>query len=316
MSKIKIGISSCLLGQEVRFDSGHKRDRYITDVLNKYFEYKPFCPEVAVGMGVPRPSIRLQKNDKGEIRALMPKTSEDYTDALTEYGLKIVPKLDELSGYIFKSKSPTCGMERVKIYPAESGKMPDHDGVGLYAKVLQEHLPNLPMEEEGRLNDPLLRENFIKRVFVFQEWQQMVADDFNVNAFIAFHARHKMTLILHQYGKSKDLGRLVAAATADNLMETAAQYFSLFMQTLRIIPQRRHHGQVLTRIVTSINEQLDDAQKQDVLSMIDEYVDGELPLSAPVRLIKHYLTKIDEPYLSQQSYLSPYPDELGLMKSL
>lgn len=316
MTKIKIGISSCLLGQEVRFDSGHKRERYITDVLSQYFDYRPYCPEVAIGLGVPRPTIRLQFDADKHIQAIMPKTGVIYTDQLAEYALKTVKNLNELSGYIFKSKSPTCGMERVKVYPAEKNKMPSQEGTGIYAKVLQEHLPNTPMEEEGRLNDPQLRENFIKRVFVYHEWQTLLNNDFNVKALIAFHARHKMLLILHQYGNSKELGRLVAKATAQNLDELAAEYITLFMATLKILPDRRHHGQVLTRIVTAINENLEAAQKRDILEMIDEYIAGELALSAPIRLIRHYLTQMDLPYIAQQSYLAPYPDELGLMKVL
>lgn len=315
MSKIQIGISSCLLGQEVRFDSGHKQDRYITDTLGTYFEYKPFCPEVAIGLGIPRPSIRLQ-DVAGETRALMPKTGADYTDQITEYGLSVLPKIEALSGYIFKRKSPTCGMERVKVYPAEAGKMPGQEGIGIYSQVLQDNFPNLPMEEEGRLNDTHLRENFIKRVFIYHEWQQLTAKDFTVNAFMDFHARHKLLLILHQYGYSKELGRLVSESTAENLEKQSQRYISLFMKTLKIIPQRRHHGQVLTRLVTSINSELDETQKKDVLEIIDEYIAGELPLSAPIRLVKHYLTAIDLPYVAQQSYLSPYPDELGLMKAL
>lgn len=315
MSKIQLGISSCLMGQKVRFDTGHKLDRYVTKTLNAYFEYLPFCPEMAIGLGTPRPAIRLQQQADKQIRAVMLKTDQDHTDALRKYADSVLPKLANISGYILKSKSPSCGMERVKVYDTKG--MPVYEtSPGIYAGRLQEALPNVPFEEEGRLNDPLLRENFIKRVFVYHDWQTLNCAGLTVNALIQFHTRHKMLLILHHYGHSKTLGRLVAGADHTNVQGIAEEYIALFMQTLQRLPSRRHHGQVLTRIVGTINQQLSHAQKHDILAMIGEYTQGQLPLSVPVRLIKHYLTGIDDAFIKQQSYLSPYPDELGLMAKL
>lgn len=314
MSKIKIGISACLLGEKVRYNGGHTRDRFITDQLSEYFEYQPLCPEVAIGLGVPRETIRLVKKDD-QIRAVMNKTGEDYTEQLDNYAKEVIPMLNPICGYILKSKSPSCGMERVKVYD-DSGKPSDAKGAGIYAKRLQEQCPSLPIEEEGRLHDPLLKENFIKRVYIYHDWQQLVANGLTAECVINFHSRHKMTLILHHYGESKDLGRMISGITAQTVAEIAPDYFSGVMQTLKRVATSRHHAQVLTRVVTSINEQLDAEQKRDILNMIDEYAAGELPLSAPIRLVRHYLKSIDEPYLAQQSYLQPYPDGLGLMKSL
>lgn len=314
MNKIKIGISACLLGEKVRYNGGHTQDRFITDTLSEFFEYQPFCPEVAIGLGVPRETMRLVKTDQG-IRSIMPKTGGDYTEQLSAYADEVIPTLDQISGYVLKSKSPSCGMERVKVYD-EKGMPSDVKGVGIYAERLQEKMPDLPIEEEGRLHDPLLKENFIKRVFVYHEWQTLVADGITADALIKFHARHKMILILHHYGESKDLGRIIAGVTDDTAPEIADEYIAGVMQTLKRMATRRHHGQVLTRIVGTINKQLDEAQKRDILDMINEYTAGELPLSAPVRLIRHYLTAIDDPYIANQSYLQPYPDSLGLMKSL
>ena len=257
MSKILIGISACLLGEKVRFDGGHKNDKYLATKLSEYFEYVRFCPEVAIGLGVPRSTLRLVRHEDGRVRAIMPKTQEDYTDALDDFAQQTVNRIQSISGYILKSKSPSCGMARVKVYDEEGNAQPS-DEVGIFAKRLMASLPNLPIEEEGRLNDAHLREGFVKRVYAYKDWQETVEADLTHPNLIAFHTRHKLMLILHHYGNSKTLGRIVAETTPENIAENAKQYIALFMQTLKKLPAKRHHGQVLTRIVTNINKALDD----------------------------------------------------------
>jgi uncharacterized protein YbgA (DUF1722 family)/uncharacterized protein YbbK (DUF523 family) len=304
-----------LLGEKVRFDGGHKQDKYLTKTLSDFFEYLPFCPEVAIGLGTPRPTLRLVKQKNGHVQAIMPTTSQNYTEDLNHYAQKVLPRINHISGYILKSKSPSCGMARVKVYDEAGNSLPSN-AVGIYAQQLMTAMPHLPIEEEGRLNDPLLKENFIKRVFAYHDWQIHVAANLTYQSLVDFHTRHKLLLILHHYGHSKTLGQMLTDASNIDLKKVAEQYLGLFMQALAILPHKRHHGQVLTRIVTKINQSLEPKQKQDVLAMIQEYLAGELPLSAPVRLIKHYLTAIDNPFIQQQSYLNPYPESLGLMNAL
>ncbi len=318
--KIKIGISACLLGQEVRFDGGHQRDNYITDVLGKYFTYIPLCPEVAIGLGVPRSSLRLINFSKDSLnpQAIMPKKNTNHTAELQEFAKISAPKLTKISAYIFKKKSPSCGLERVKIYNPEG--MPIGHGMGIYAKELITHLPLLPTEEEGRLYDPRLRENFIKRVYLYSEWQKLCEEGLNFHGLLNFHTRHKLLLIAHHYGNSKLLGKFIANLDPhiDQLgfLKIADQYIQLFMQTIKKTPDKRHHGQVLERIMARINQHLESRQKEDLLKLIQEYLSGSIPLSIPIRMIRHYLTAFDEPNLEIQSYLNPYPEDLGLMNQI
>lgn len=314
-NKIRIGVSACLLGEKVRFDAGHKNQKFLTETLSEFFKYQPFCPEVAIGLGVPRSSLRLIKDDEGKLNAIMPKTNENHTEALSDYADKTVQRIQSISGYVLKSKSPSCGMNRVRVYDAEGNSLPS-TGVGIFAQKLMEAMPNLPIEEEGRLNDNHLRENFIKHVFVYKDWQDNVQANLTHKALVDFHTRHKLLLILHHYGNSKILGKLLVMANEKTLKETSEKYLALLTKTLRILPQKRHHGQVLTRVVVKINKELNDTQKKDILNMIDEYTAGEIPLSAPIRMVKHYLTAIDNDFLNQSSYLNPYPESLGLMNGL
>lgn len=318
--KIKVGISACLLGQEVRFDGGHQRDNYITEVLGKYFTYIPLCPEVAIGLGVPRSSLRLINFSKDDLnpQAVMPKTGKDHTAELQEFAKISAPKLNKISGYILKKKSPSCGLERVKIYNPEG--MPVGHGMGVYARELISHLPLLPMEEEGRLYDLRLRENFIKRVYLYSDWQNLCEQGLSFQALLHFHTRHKLLLIAHHYGHNKLLGKLIANLDPHidqaGFLEVANQYIQLFMQTIKKIPDRRHHGQVLERIMVRINQHLESKKKEDLLKLIQEYLSGSIPLSIPIRMIRHYLTAFDEPNLEIQSYLNPYPEDLGLMNGV
>ena len=221
---ISIGVSSCLLGLEVRHDGSHKRNRFITDILSEHFDFVPFCPEMAIGLGTPRPAIRLIKK-AGQVRLVDSKNSNnDYTELMQNTSAAYSKQLPDMSGYILKNKSPSCGMERVNLYN-ESG-MPEKKGVGLFALQLMQTNPNLPIEEEGRLHDAAMRENFIERVYAYHRWQKMWQQGVTVASLMEFHKRHKLILLAHDEPAYRSLGKLVAASNKENLEDNAGQYIS------------------------------------------------------------------------------------------
>ncbi|MFC1665424.1 YbgA family protein [Pseudomonadota bacterium] len=313
--KIKIGISSCLLGEEVRFDGGHKRDRFITDRLSAFVKFVPTCPELAIGLGVPRQPIRLVAKN-GIQRALGTKDdSLDVTDDLIEFAHTTSPKFNKISGYIFKSKSPSCGMARVKLYQSD-GPMPNGDGIGLYARTIMKIMPNLPVEEEGRLNDPVLKENFIERIFVYQRWQEMIANRVNLSKLVDFHTRHKLTIMAHGQVGLRQLGRIVANNKKDLVQDLAEQYVSRLMSVLKQPATRNMHTNVLQHVQGYLKNKLDKSDKQELTQTIEQYRLGYLPLIVPITLLHHHFRRNPVPYISEQIYLSPHPPELMLRNSL
>jgi uncharacterized protein YbgA (DUF1722 family)/uncharacterized protein YbbK (DUF523 family) len=314
MSKIQIGISSCLLGQEVRHDGGHKRNGYVLNTLSNYFEFRPLCPEMAIGMGVPRPPIRLVKN-KGEIRLVGSRDSSlDVTDDMSRFSKQLVDQLDDISGYILKKDSPSCGMTRVRIYN-ENGQ-PEKNGSGLFAGHLMKARPCLPVEEEGRLMDPVLRENFLERVFVYYRWQKLRAEGLNVRGLMDFHACHKFNLLAHNESIYRELGPLVATANTDNLDEIAEQYLKLLMQGMKKPTTRKRHTNVLMHVMGFLKDALNSDDKQELLDILDQYRQGLVPLIVPITLLKHHLRKAPQPYIERQFYMNPYPEELMLRNNL
>lgn len=308
--RIRIGISSCLLGQEVRYDGGHKHNGYITESLGQFFEFVPFCPEVAIGLGVPRPPIRLAKSTHGTRARGIQDPALDVTDRLAAYAGKVAPKLHGVSGYILKKGSPSCGMERVKVYSRQGTAVTT--GAGIYARTLMELLPELPFEEEGRLMDPVLRENFIERVFVYHRWQQLLGQRLTARRLVEFHARHKFILLAHDEKRYRELGRLVAKAGGRGIAAIGRSYITLLMQALRKPATRTRHGNVLQHLSGFFKNNLDRDDKRELLTLIDGYRRGHVPLVVPVTLIRHYLRRFPEPYVSDQYYLAPHPDELML----
>ncbi len=311
-SKPVIGISSCLLGQNVRFDGGHKRSGFCTKVLADHVEYVPVCPEMGIGMGTPRPSMRLVKKPVGDdqiaIRAI---TSEgdDVTDQLTEFAEKTTDTLGHLSGYVVCAKSPSCGMERVKVY-AENG-YGSKEGVGLYTQKLMEKYPNLPVEEQGRLNDTLLKENFLTRVYTYRDWKDLLSSGLTKQSLIDFHSGQKYLLMAHNPMIYKACGRLLANLKGD-LEPVASEYISLLMRGLSKPATRKTHASVLQHLQGYFKKQLTNKQRKELTQTIDAYRKGTLPLMAPLTLIKHYQNEFESDYLAKQSYLSPHPDELSL----
>ncbi len=314
MHKIQIGISSCLLGEEVRYDGGHKRNVYITGTLSRYFDFKAICPEMAVGLGVPRPTIRLVDTGAG-IRVVGVKdASLDVTDKLQDFSLDAMSGLRNISGYILKKDSPSCGMERVRVYNASD--MPEKRGRGIFADTLMKALPYLPVEEEGRLMDPVLRENFIERVFIYYRWQQLIKDGLSAQKLIEFHTRHKFNLLAHDEVVYRQLGRMVAELNEENLQALANNYLDLLMSGLKKPATRKRHTNVLMHIMGFFKNQLNSDDKQEMLDLLDAYRLGQVPLIVPVTMLKHHLRRNPHPYIEQQYYMSPYPEELMLRNSL
>ncbi|KTC85056.1 YbgA family protein [Legionella brunensis] len=309
-NRIVIGVSSCLLGERVRFDGGHKRDSYLCDLLANYVDFLPICPEVAIGMGTPRPPVRLIGNAQSPSMVDIKNPNKDYTAAMLNFSQNIMKQLQNISGYILKSKSPSCGLKRVKIYQ-DQGQAP-RMGQGIYAKTLTEYYPWLPIEEEGRLNDPHLRENFIERLFVYKEWQDLVKTGLTNSSLLDFHTRHKLTLMAHHPIRCRMLGKKVSRINEENLSVFAIAYLTDLMETLGYIATPKKHTNVLQHCLGYFKKQLDKKDKQELLEAIESYRRGLLPLIVPITLLKHHLNHHQQPYLEKQSYLAPYPQELML----
>lgn len=313
IEKIPIAVSSCLLGQEVRFDGSHKHNGYITQTLGTYFEYTAFCPEMAIGLGVPRPTIQLVQIES-EIRVRGTRDPQlDVTDSLQAYARSVVPMLDGYCGYIFKKSSPSCGMERVKVY--RNGN-PVTSGRGAYADVIMRALPELPVEEEGRLMDPVLRENFIERVFVYHRWQQLKRSGMTAASLVQFHTEHKFTLLAHDETVYRELGRQIAELGNTRLQSFAESYIRSLMSALAKPATRKTHTNVLMHIMGYVKGALTTEDKQELLDILEKYRLGQVPLIVPITLLKHYLRRYPDEYIQQQVYLNPHPEELMLRNSL
>lgn len=309
LPRIPVGISQCLLGEHVRYDGGHKRDTYINGTLAKYFEFVPVCPEVAIGLGVPRPPIRLIRSHH-EIRAVgVQDDTLDVTEALHRYGEKQAKNLDYLCGYIFKRASPSCGLHRVKVYTQRGMTA---TGQGIYTQAFITAQPLIPCEEEGRLADPALRENFIQRVYVLARWRAMLAERLTKGRLVEFHTRHKYMLMAHSPRDYQALGRLIANLSSTGLRQQAQEYISAVMQTLQRIATRKQHANVLEHLMGYVKKQLDSEDKHEVLQLIRGYQRGELPLIVPLTLLKHHFRRHPDAYIEQQYYLTPHPHELML----
>ena len=312
MTPLRIGISSCLLGDEVRFDGGHKRDLFLTGTLAPCVEWVRVCPEVEVGMGVPREPVRLV-NIGGDTRMITTRTSIDHTDSMRAYAARRTKELESLGlrGYVLKKDSPSCGMERVKVY-ARDGNAPVRSGVGLYAAVLKQRFPELPIEEEGRLQDPVLRENFIERVFAYDRLRALFDGRWTLNGLIAFHTAHKMALLAHSTTAYQELGRLVAAGKTLPRAELRRRYEQLFMRTLARPATTARHTNVLMHMAGHLKKLLDDGARRELAECIDEYRRGLVPLVVPLTLLRHHVRAHRVAYLAGQTYLEPHPRELML----
>lgn len=312
--KIVVGISSCLLGEKVRYDGGHKHDSYISKTLGQYFDFQTFCPELDIGLGVPRKPIRLTRNDSQSIRCLAVDNPElDFTDALEESANQKKQWHSELCGYILKKGSPSCGMERVKLW---NDAMPTREGVGIYAAKMIENFPYLPIEEEGRLGDAVLRENFIQRVFTLHRWRRLVDQGMKLQGLLDFHARHKLIIMSHHQDSYRELGRLLAGADKGNVVELAQEYLFKLMQALKIPATRKNHVNVLQHIQGYLKNLLDAEDKAELTETVEKYRLGQLPLIVPITLLNHFFRKHPNAYIASSWYMRPYPEEMSLQNHI
>jgi uncharacterized protein YbgA (DUF1722 family)/uncharacterized protein YbbK (DUF523 family) len=312
--RLKIAISSCLLGQRVRFDANHKHDRYITDTLGKFFDFIPICPEVAIGLGVPRPTLRLTGDASAPRAVGVTDPTLEVTERLLAFGRDRGQAISDISGYIFKSKSPSCGLWRVKVYQANGH--PPHLGRGLYAAAFLEQQPLLPVEEEGRLADPALRENFIERLFAWQRWQELQREGLTAARLVEFHARHKYSLMSHGQAHYRHLGQWVADAGNRDITPLGNDYIRDFMRALGHLATPRRHANVLQHLAGYLKRDLDGSDKAELVEVIDHYRHGLIPLIVPITLLRHHFRRHPNPYIQQQIYLDPHPYELMLRNQI
>jgi len=309
--KIKIGISRCLLGENVRYDGGHKWDRFITDTLGIYLEFVPVCPEVECGLGVPREAMHLI-GDPQNPRLVTIRSKIDHTEKMKTYARQRIAELEkeDLCGFIFKSGSPSSGMERVKVY-RDKGE-PVKTGVGLFAGEFMTRFPLLPVEDDGRLNDPQLRENFIERLFALKRWREVTPRKVGLKSLIDFHTSHKFQILSHSRKHYQQMGQLVARTDTLPLKERFDTYQDLFLKVLHIKTTPKKHTDVLLHMMGFFKKELSTDEKQELLESIEHYKKGLIPLVVPITLILHYVRKYDQSYLKKQTYLEPHPLELKL----
>jgi uncharacterized protein YbgA (DUF1722 family)/uncharacterized protein YbbK (DUF523 family) len=310
-STIRIGISTCLLGEKVRFDGGHKRDSFLVDTFGRYVEWLPVCPEVDIGLGTPREPIRLARRGD-EVRLVGVKSGTDHTDAMRAYAASKTEALatSDLCGYILKKDSPSCGMERVKVY--DPNLSPAKTGRGVFAEALLQRLPHLPVEEEGRLSDPRIRDNFVERVFAYRRLRDLFSGRWTTGALVRFHTAHKLVLLAHSPKAYAELGRLVAGASSLPRDEVRGRYESELMDALRVVATPKRHVNVLHHMLGYFKDTLDAGSRGELVASIEDYGRGLVPLIVPITLVRHHVRVLKAAYLAGQVYLEPHPKELML----
>ncbi|MCA1792614.1 MAG: DUF523 and DUF1722 domain-containing protein [Desulfobacteraceae bacterium] len=311
LTPIKIGISSCLLGNLVRYDGGHSHDRFLTQTLGLFTEYVPVCPEVECGMSTPRDSLRLV-GDPENPRLVTRKTGEDHTAQMHQWIQKKLPALEKenLCGFIFKSKSPSSGLYRIKVY-GDDNKV-KNNGVGLFARAFIRHFPRIPVEEAGRLNDPKLREHFIENIFSFQRWRNFLENLPTLGKLVAFHTENKLLILSHSQDMYRQMGKLVARGKDLPPSELFEAYEQLLIKSLDLKTTPKKNINVLQHAMGFFKTDLTGDEKQELLTSFSHYRDGYVPLIVPLTLIKHYVLKYDQPWLKSQTFLNPHPFELKL----
>ena len=311
---IKIGVSSCLVGAKVRFDGGHKRSDFLVDTLGSFVEFVPVCPEVEIGLGVPRETLRLVRSSDASrgARLVSNETGIDHSDIMNSYAEQRITALGskELSGYVLKKDSPSCGMERVRVYG--SSGMPTRDGSGLFAAALIRRYPSLPVEEEGRLSDPQLRENFVERVFAYRRLRSFFSSRWTLGELVKFHTAHKLVLMAHSPKAYSELGQFVAGAKRMVRHKLPECYQFAFMEALKKLATTARHTNVLHHMLGYLRPHLDRDTRDGLATLIDDYRRKLVPLIVPISMFRHYARKFDVAYLRAQVYLEPHPKELML----
>lgn len=331
--QITLGISSCLLGHKVRYNGGHKRSSFCVNTLDRFFHFAPICPELAIGLGTPREPIRLVGTladvspSPGQNSASAPgkklnirvvgtdNAALDVTDDLVQYGRQMAGQLSHICGYIFMQKSPSCGMDRVKVYH-HNGHPLGESAPGAYAGALMDSCPLLPVEEEGRLHDPVLCENFFTRVYAYHAWQNMVLAQPGHAALVEFHATHKYMIMAHYPQGYKQLGQIVAKGSKDSLPTLLDEYFTAFMTALKRRANRKSHTNAMMHILGYVKKSVAGKERNQLLTLIEEYRQGVVPLIAPMTMLRHFIENHGNPYIQKQTYLTPHPDQLGLRNQI
>ncbi len=309
---MRLGVSSCLLGEKVRWDGNHKRDGYLVDILGTHVEWVPVCPEMESGMPVPRPPIRLTRREDGAIRLVEVHGGADHTRSMTDWSRRRAADLEtlDLCGFVLKKDSPSCGMERVKVYGGSGPGV--RDGRGVFAGILMERMAALPVEEEGRLCDAGLRENFVERVFAFRRLKALFGGTWSRGDLVAFHTAHKLQILAHSETAYRELGRLVASVKGRPRAQVRARYEDLFMKALSGRATVRRHTNVLMHMMGHLRRRLDARRRQEIATCVEDYRLGLIPLIVPITLIAHHARALEIDYLTGQVYLQPHPKELML----
>ncbi|MBR7888752.1 DUF1722 domain-containing protein [Marinomonas sp. A79] len=313
--KIPVGISSCLLGDNVRYNGGHSHSDYCDKVLTKYFDYQKFCPEMAAGFGTPRPTLRLEGDPNSPRMTFSKNAEEDVSDVFMAASNKYIEKLSHLDGYILMKKSPSCGLERIKVYQ-ENGHPHMQRSAGMFTKALRQRYPLLPMEEDGRLNDPMLRENFLLRVFTHHDFRQSLGEGARMKDLIAFHSRYKYMVMAHSQPIYRKLGRMLSGNDTRPFHALKDAYFETLMTTLSQPAKRKNHCNVLMHLVGYLKHAVDVSVRKDILDVVEQYRRGEVNLATPVTLLHHYIKHYGSEYINQQSYFIPYPSPLGIRNTV
>ncbi|MCO4786858.1 MAG: DUF1722 domain-containing protein [Marinomonas atlantica] len=314
-SKIPVGISACLLGENVRFNGGHSRSLYCLGPLSEYFDYQKFCPEMAAGFGTPRPTMRLEGDPNDPRLVFSNKRDVEITDQLVSSNERYLDNLPDIDGYIVMKNSPSCGYERIKVYQ-ENGHPHMQRVRGLFTQSLMDRYPNLPIEEDGRLNDPLLRENFLLRVFAHHEFRNTVLKNLSMKNLIDYHSRYKYVVMAHSQPAYKSIGRLLSGQEKMSIEDLSEEYFKQFMAALAKPAKRKDHCNVLMHLVGYLKREVDSAVRQDILNVVEQYRRGEVNLTTPTTLLYHYLKLYGSEYVKEQRYFAPYPQALGIRNTV
>ncbi|WP_067807150.1 YbgA family protein [Actinomadura formosensis] len=314
----RLAVSSCLLGEPVRYNGGHSRDRFLTGPLADHVDWVPVCPEMEIGLGAPRPTLRLLSDG----RIVTRDRTADHTGAMTALAGDRIPDLAGIDGYVFKSRSPSCGLLNLPRYasgrPGErtDGQPVDRRGRGVFAALVTDALPHLPVEEEGRLRDPVLREHFIERVFAHARLRELLAGAWRPRDLVAFHSRHKLQILAHDPAANREMGRIVARAGTRPREDLVTGYRRAFGAAFAVRPKRGRHANALLHVFSPLSEHLDPTRRHDIVAAIESYQHGEAPLSVPIALLRHHAEGEHLAYLAEQTYLDPYPADLLLRHHL
>ena len=315
---IRIGVSRCLLGDEVRFDGGHKKSRFVSKDLDPFVEWLPVCPEIESGLSVPRPTIRIVQPEnthrEDQQKIVETKSGKDHTSALQRLSKRRVADMvkADLCGFILKKDSPSCGMERVRVWSDSPKGGARRTGRGFFARILMDRLPYLPVEEEGRLEDPFLRERFVERIFAYRRLKNLFEGRWTLGELVQFHTAHKMQLLAHAEKDYRDLGRVVAQAKGRPRTELREEYSEVFMRALASRATTRRHVNVLQHMMGHLRDGLDGQSRHELAGVIEDYRQGLLPLIVPITLMRHHVYRLNVDYLMGQLYLEPHPKELML----